>query len=188
MSSFANLAALTKTLGRLAPTVEAALKMLDLGLRALTQADELAASAEDSPLGITHWLFGGVDAASPGEQRKRDEVRGHLEYYRQGGLEAGFYDVRDYTLRAFTLYNAAVQTAKDAERLGDQFFADALSELEALPLNVGAAIGSIGGSISAFTVGALVKGFLGTPFGLAVALGAGYLLYRNYLAPIVRRL
>ena len=95
----------------------------------------------------------------------------------------GMADLKEKVIRCFIVYNEMIAGAKAGDHAANEFLPDVWSNVKDLPELLGAAAGAVGGAVggaAAKAAGGAVLGFLTTPFGLLVAFGGGYLIYRWY--------
>lgn len=157
---------LVRGLQQLAPSESASRFMVEKGLRAISDAERVAINV----------------AAMPGEVQKRAVIRSRLEWYSsgKGNYAGGFWDIRDWTIKAFIALNAAIDSNESQKRNEGLFYEDAWDGLKAFPKQV---IGGASGIVSD-TVGGTLKNLLGGLFSnpvTAIALGLAALVGLSYV-------
>ncbi len=167
---------------QLQPSYDAARMLVDKGLDAINQADEIS-----SP----HWYSATTANQTPAEFAKRANIRGHLAWYGDGNGDpvASFDDLRKWFRDAIIAYNEAVEVANQPvlrQAFGD-YLDGVAAAIRGLPRAIGRAAGEILGGVASAAgegagsaVGGILTGLVSSPGGLIV-LGIGaYLLWVKF--------
>lgn len=154
---YVDVASLANDWNKLAPTAANAQHLVDIGIRAIDEANDEATGA----------------ASAPGETQQRNDVRAHLDYYNQNPdqLADGFWDIKDHAGYAFAFLNS-VTAATDAQtRARTQLLTDLKNiPWEAIQMTARVGSGYVKDAVNALTSGAGVG--LGVP-QWAIWLGIG---------------